>query len=639
MSSRRHDRRVAGNPTWHFPPRSGGIDFVQDPSSAHFSDDPLPKMVREVIQNSLDARQSGRDEEPVVVSFTDTEVQRDLIGASQLYKHLTACRDRAKKYCHSSVIDLYDRARETLRAPRIRCLRIIDSTTTGLSDTKWQALVIQEGAVQKSSQGAPGGSYGIGKNAVFNVSDIQTVFYSTKYVDGHREGRVEKLQGKATFMSHPNPEQASEDLQHIGFYMTGEKKPLLTTDIPSLFRLEETGTGVFVMGFNPRSDDWTKDVQTAIIESFFHAIHHKQLKVCISSAGAVVPIEITHETIDHLFESSRTATESEAYHYYLAIRDEDADLTPDLDGLGVLHVQVRTEAGPRRTAYVNRNGMLITASRELNVNPIAPRGKSLWPNYAAVVTPTDDAGDKWIRAMENPSHDSISTGQLHDKDEIRSANRIFKQARSAIREIIDRKAEIEKYGDTSNLDELAAVFPDFDTAIESNRRLHVRLIEHRVRERDPHGSAEFDTESKLSKESQDGGANERDGSLRGDERKETHEQGDDTGLQSKRREEDRGRRAWLRAPRVIHVGDREAILAFTSNRDEPDAIRLALTPAGEEHDTEGRIPIEEATAVDDSDSGVGLEDGFVTMKLRANKRVLVKVKTNVPIGDLALKIG
>ena len=639
MSSRRHHQTVAGKRMWHFPPRSGGIDFVQDPSSAHFSDDPLPKMVREVIQNSLDAKQSGRDGDPIVVTFTDTEVERDLIGATQLYKHLTACRNRAKDYCHSSVIDLYQHAQDTLKARRIRCLRIIDSTTTGLSGTKWQALVVQEGAVQKSSEGAPGGSYGIGKNAVFNVSDIQTVFYSTKYVDEHREGRVEKMQGKATLMSHLNPERDSEDLQHIGFYMTADQKPLVTTDIHPFFRLEESGTGVFVMGFNPRSDDWTKDVQTAVIENFFHAIHHKQLKVHISSAGTVPPIEITHETIDQLFQSSRTAAESEAYHYYIAIRDEDAEPTPEIDGVGVLQVQVRTGAGPRRTAYVNRNGMLITASRELNVNPIAPRGKSLWPDYAAVVTPTDDDGDKWIREMENPSHDSIATGQLHDKDGIRRATRIFKQARAAIREIIDRKAEIEKYGDTSNLDELAAVFPDFDAAIESNRKLHVRLIEHRVRERDTPGSAEYNDEARLSDESEEGGANERDGTLGGDERKETHEHGDDSGLQSKRPEEDRVRRTWLHDTRVIHVGEREAVLAFTSKRDEPEAVRLALTPAGGEHDTEVRIPIEEATAVENSENCVGLEDGFVTMKLRANERVFVRVRTSVPIGDLALKIG
>ena len=46
-------------PTWRFPPRNGGIDFVTDPSSAHFSDAPITKLVRELLQNSLDAKDTG----------------------------------------------------------------------------------------------------------------------------------------------------------------------------------------------------------------------------------------------------------------------------------------------------------------------------------------------------------------------------------------------------------------------------------------------------------------------------------------------------------------------------------------------------------------------------------------------------
>ena len=45
---------------WHFPPSNGGVDFgFEDASSAHFSDDPISKLAREVIQNSLDAKESG----------------------------------------------------------------------------------------------------------------------------------------------------------------------------------------------------------------------------------------------------------------------------------------------------------------------------------------------------------------------------------------------------------------------------------------------------------------------------------------------------------------------------------------------------------------------------------------------------
>lgn len=350
---------------WQFPPRNGGIDFVQDPSSAHFSDDPVPKLVREIIQNSLDARESGISD-PIVVKFADTEVERELIGAAQLYKHLTACLERAKSEKMSTGLrKVYEDARKALRKKRIQCLRITDSGTTGLSDSKWDALVIREGDVQKSGTGAPGGSYGIGKNAVFNVSDAQTVFYSTRYVNG-RQGRVEKMQGKATLMSHEDP-ATGKNLQHIGFYRASNGGPFITTDIPDFFRLEEPGTGVFVMGFNPRSSNWVEEVTSAVIENFFYAIHHKQLVVEVSAGSENV--RVTHETIDQLFEA-KSSRKPNAYHYYRAIRDENPVSTQEIDKVGVLNIHVvLAESAPRRTAYVNRNGMLITESKEQSSNP------------------------------------------------------------------------------------------------------------------------------------------------------------------------------------------------------------------------------------------------------------------------------
>ena len=622
--------------SWHFPPRSGGIDFVQDPSSAHFRDDPIPKLVREVIQNSLDARQSGFDDRPIIVRFTDTAVDRALIGASDLYKHLTACRDRAIDESLPSVQQVYGNALRTLRAKRVRCLRITDSNTTGLSGNKWNALVEREGAVEKAAQGAPGGSYGIGKNAVFNVSDIQTVFYSTKYVDERRDGLVEKLQGKATLMAHPNPKNPVEHLQHIGFYQSQERNPILGKNIPEFFGLEETGTGVFVMGFNPRSDDWIRDVQAAVVANYFYAIHHKKLCVEIS-APEDKRIDITHETIDHLFGSSMNGSSSEAFHYYVAIRDEPHESTVDLSGAGALHVYVRTGKGPRRTAYVNRNGMLITASREQNVNPIAPRGKSLWPDYAAVVIPATDEGDRWIRTMENPSHDSISPGHLHDRHEKHQANRTFLSARRSIKEIIDRKAEIEQYGDTSNLDELADAFPDFDPTLEGNRKLPVRLIEHRQEGRIEDNQSRAD--ARENDEADEGGRTYGDGTIVTDELHDTHGDGNDRGLPGREREAAPRREVHLRERRVIVVGDHEAIIAFTPSQDELEGATFTLTPAGEERDHESPIQIETAFAIDgDREVDIALVHGRVSTVLQADKRVLFRVTTRERIRDMALKL-
>ena len=167
---------------------------------------------------------------------------------------------------------------------------------------------------------------------------------------------------------------------------------------------------------------------------------------------------INHETLDWLFE--RESSNKPAFHYYKAIRDQEPRETAPIGKIGPLHAYVFIGSGPRRTAYINRNGMLISDSREQKINPIAPRGKSLWPDYCVVVTPESDRGDEWIRQTENTSHDSMSPRQCFEGRELTEAERWFRQARNAISKIIDDAAQVQKYGDTTNLSELASMFPD-----------------------------------------------------------------------------------------------------------------------------------------------------------------------------------
>ena len=209
-------------PTWRFPSRNGGIDYVNDPSRAHFSDSPIAKLVRELIQNSLDAKHDGYSD-PVTVTFSETSVKRGLIGGAALQRHLKLCLDRATHDGRPDMVDVYTNALSVIRRRDIPCLKVQDTGTMGLNDVRWKALVIQEGAVSKG-RGAPGGSYGIGKNAILNVSDLQTVFYSTRLIEGP-QGLVTKLQGKATLTGHSDPANPVDDLQHIGFYTLREDGP------------------------------------------------------------------------------------------------------------------------------------------------------------------------------------------------------------------------------------------------------------------------------------------------------------------------------------------------------------------------------------------------------------------------------
>ena len=465
------------NYDWHFPPRNGGVEVINDPSAAFFKDNPIAKLVREVIQNSLDAKEPGIHE-PVSVTFADVQVERHLVGASQLYRHLISCLNRAASEGRpESIRNLYQSAVDTLKSSHVRCLRITDTNTTGLQGKRWDALVTQEGSVEKEEVGAPGGSFGIGKNAVFNVSDILTVFYSTHYLDGRR-GRVDRLQGKATLMSHPSPDDTGESLQHIGFYTdVGGRAIEGRREIDPFFLLNEPGTGVYVMGFNPRMVDWVGDVIRSVLRNFFFAIHRQTLVVRIEAATQTVVI--THDDLELLFE--RYAGDlQESYSYYQAIRDTEAAVTEPLPELGSLNLYIKIDGGPRRMAYVNRNGMLITDSREKEDNPLPPNNRSLWPDFAAVIVPSTDSGDRQIRRMENPSHDSISASQLREQSEQKRMTSAFLAARRVIRKNMDDRTHLAQSGNQANLRELAEMFPELDASRDGITSLVTREISARL---------------------------------------------------------------------------------------------------------------------------------------------------------------
>ena len=119
-----------------------------------------------------------------------------------------------------------------------------------------------------------------------------------------------RLQGKATLTGHPDPNRTRDDLRHMGFHGLRDS-PVMGRDIPEFFRLEKTGTGVFIMGFNPHSSDRVDEIATAAIENFFHAVHHRNLAVAVKPADGS-PIRMDHRTIDCLFERLKPSNRNAA---------------------------------------------------------------------------------------------------------------------------------------------------------------------------------------------------------------------------------------------------------------------------------------------------------------------------------------
>ena len=365
----------------------------------------------------------------------------------------------------------YQQAVSILSSETVRCLRIVDSNTIGLKGEKFTALVRQEGRVDKDST-APGGSFGIGKNAPFNASGINTVFYSTRY--NTARGRHEQMEGKALLIPHGDPFDENprpEVLQHAGYYRKSDRQSIEGREIHDYFRLEDTGTGVFVIGFDPKERDWANDAVDAVLNNFAYSVRHRMLRVVISTDGNAHTID--HRSLEQVFDQQRSnaaqsrneeaaAKLERAYQYYLAYRDSQQPTTAGpATHLGEMNVWVNATGGPRQTLYINRNGMVITDARaDVERNPFGPRNKQTWPEYAAVVMPTKDSTDELIRRMENPSHDQINIQSLETGTQRNQMAKACNHIRGEVAKIIEAATGVAEYAQASNAEEMRRFVPE-----------------------------------------------------------------------------------------------------------------------------------------------------------------------------------
>ena len=78
---------------WRFAPTGDGVLYgYNNAGTEHFKQDPIGKLVRETVQNSLDAHQDGLP--PVTVDVYECDIAAEQIGATSLKPHLEQARAR-----------------------------------------------------------------------------------------------------------------------------------------------------------------------------------------------------------------------------------------------------------------------------------------------------------------------------------------------------------------------------------------------------------------------------------------------------------------------------------------------------------------------------------------------------------------
>ncbi|MCM1452751.1 MAG: hypothetical protein NC102_10875 [Clostridium sp.] len=415
---------------WHFAPQAGGReDGPNDAMMQNFRSKPYSALVREAVQNSLDAILNPS--EPVVVEFEFSHISaRNFQNFFDLKDHIDACllyfswQERAVEL-YSAMSECFA---EDRRGSQIGYIRVSDYNTKGMdydpnsSQSPFYAFARAAGVSSKIGQES-GGSFGFGKSAYFQLSPIGTVFISSQTHNGKCA-----FEGVSWLCSHNfNGQKVSS----VGYYDNNGGKPVTVFDnIPSRFQRTQPGTNFYILGFKEHEKyDAAEEMIEEVLRSFWFAVLKKHLIVKINET------EITANNLEQLMrrhfpsevDDSAKSSHLKPYPYYMAVRDANKtskakSFTEILPILGECTLYlIKSPVNKDKIIYMRRPLMLVY-------------GKRTQTSYGVhgLFVCTNKNGDKILQSLENPAHDEWKSSNWRDGN-----RRIVAKGDEAMKEIQD----------------------------------------------------------------------------------------------------------------------------------------------------------------------------------------------------------
>ena len=449
-------------PIWQFDEnRTGERDGFHDTGVSHFTGNRIDSLVREVIQNSLDARYDTN--RPVVVTFNRDRVKGGLIDAANLLRSILDSVD-------SPDIDARDKDsfKETALAllkgknKSVHSLRIEDSNTTGATDsnttalvddgtepTMWQALTKGAGLNVKQASDA-GGSFGVGKFAAFAASDIRTVMYSTAWRDHPDSELRHRFIGKTILVSRTD-RKSRKKLRGIGYLAHPDFEPAKDDHVPPRFLRDEPGTSLWIM--KRLENGWDEQVCKSIVAHFYHAIIHGGLDATIDRA------KINAQNILSFVDADNSTLRK-----FIAVSNQSPVETTHIEGIGTVNLRLDVDNDDRTNkerniALVRDAGMMITNNRrDMGIPRISQLPRS-WYGFTAVVECLSQGDRSLLRDCESPQHNKISVEEISDEETRSEARRRLRELGNWLQSALRQHVEPDLTGDTENIAELAQYLP------------------------------------------------------------------------------------------------------------------------------------------------------------------------------------
>lgn len=421
---------------WHFD--KGGISVTGPNDSIHetFRANPYYSLVREAVQNSIDALYNENAPVKVVFEFGSLE-KKSYPNLFEIKKHIIACWEY-----HKGDIQAQNHFKPMLNYidenEIVKFLKVSDFNTKGMFynskdvNCPFTSFVRAEGKSAKHT--GAGGSFGFGKGAYYVLSYIKTILVSTKSIKGNSF-----FEGKTRLATH---QLDGELLTRDGYYNQDYKDPISNlSDIPNAFIRSETGTDIYILGLI-EDGDRKKEMVKSVLNNFWLAVHDKKLEVEIIEGGEVIQInkDTLESTIESYFEGIHepgSPTDISGWNpkaYYKAVRNANLNenyvlISELLPILGEVKLYVYLEKGlPNRVAYFRKPRMVVQKKTKNKLN-----------GYVAVLLCDNVEGNELLRQMENAAHNEWKPQNYRDGDQ-ESINLVYR-AHSELQKFVNDKLE------------------------------------------------------------------------------------------------------------------------------------------------------------------------------------------------------
>lgn len=415
------------NLKWRFPlARGGNKSGISDSGIESFTGQRISSLTREIIQNSLDAKREDLVNDPVIVEFKTFNINSEgFPGKEDLLMSMEQALKESKHLKSNKTKNFYEVAINTLKSKKIKMLRISDFNTLGLEGVEeedhspWHYLVKSQGISDKDD--TAGGSFGIGKNATFVVSNLRTVFYETLTISNHKGS-----EGVSNLISY-RVEEEDDYTQGIGYYGIDEKnnpyRDFLNLD--KSFLRDEPGTDIYVSGLIV-DESFENNIIKSVLNSFMYAIYKNTLEVKVND------IVINKNTLINLITRDDLELDNTTKEMFLLLTDKNTHvfkeniidtLTPDIE----IRLLIEDDSS-RKISMVRKPWMKITDFQGF------PKAYQ----FSGMVIIKGDKLNELLRKIENPQHDDWQSERLTEHPEMKKQ---VDQALSQIRRTIARKLQ------------------------------------------------------------------------------------------------------------------------------------------------------------------------------------------------------